>query len=747
MTTMLRLQFFGDIAPNGRFCDPALHADLSADMARAASVLGPTGLRMANWEAPLWGAGRVNTRKIPRLCTTREAAQALIPLGLNAVFLANNHAYDCCEEGFDNTLRFLQEHGIAWVGAGRTAEQAASPLILQHSGLTVGVLNYVAPDTHPSLPPEAGVHLNMYTEEHMLSDVRQLAPQVDLLVVSLHWGVDYMAHPTPVQRRAARKAIEAGATIVVGHHAHRLQGDEPWSNGHIFYGLGNFLFDDLGPDRPWPPVCRLSAVANCEVHDKTVSRAWLTHFRQIGTAVQPDDRPKRIRRHARRCNRPLRLSNSAYEVFWKWQRLRLRVISRPCWFLQRSGGLVRAAWRLMRRCRARLLARTRASEQPESNPPRITTAVAVQASAPACSLGIGRERTKSLSEYAEQSMDSSEPPFVSVIIAIRNEAAYIERCVRSVLDGDYPPDRMEVLIVDGMSDDGTREIITRLAAQDARIRILDNPERIVPCGVNRGIRAARGEVITWLGGHSEYAPDFLRQSVRALSEHPEAWCVGGPMESVSTTLVGRTIAAAMSTPIGVGAARFRLQGYEGYVDTVAFASFRRWVFDRIGLFDEELARNQDAEFSGRILANGGRIWLSQGIRSRYYARDSLSRLWRQYFQYGFWRIRVLQKLGKPESVRQLVPLAFVTALLSLAILAIVWKPGRWLFGIYCAAYAAGLLVGAVQVARRVGPLGLFLAPVALAILHLSYGFGSIKGLWTFVIRRTSPGHKESAITR
>ncbi len=329
-------------------------------------------------------------------------------------------------------------------------------------------------------------------------------------------------------------------------------------------------------------------------------------------------------------------------------------------------------------------------------------------------------------------------PLVSVLVPIRNEADFIERCMRSLLACAYPRDQLEIIVVDGMSDDGTRDVVQGVAGEDPRVRLIDNPARVVPHGMNRGIRAARGAVIVRVDGHAEVEPDFIQAVVDALRAHPECWCVGGPIETTNPSFVGRTIAGVMSTPIGVGDSRFRLGNYEGYVDTAAFPAYPRWVFDRIGMFDEELIRNQDDEFNARLIQRGGRIWLSPRIRSRYYARTSLRKLWRQYYQYGFWRIRTIQKLGRPATIRQTVPLLFVTTLLVLVIGALLWWPFRWLLAAYVALYAAGLLVGALQVARRAGLGSFLLAPLVAMILHFGYGFGSLIGVvWFVILRRRS----------
>ena len=306
-------------------------------------------------------------------------------------------------------------------------------------------------------------------------------------------------------------------------------------------------------------------------------------------------------------------------------------------------------------------------------------------------------------------------PFVTVVVPIRNEADYIARCLRSILVSDYPPNQLEVIVVDGLSDDGTRQVIQRLMLDDTRLRMLDNPERIVPHAMNRAIAAARGDVIIRVDGHADVAEDFVSNNVKVLQTRPDCWCAGGSIETVSHTRIGQVIAACMSTRVGVGNAHFRLRNYEGYVDTIAFGAYWRWVFDRIGMFDEELVRNQDDELNARLIMHGGRIYMSSSIRCRYYPRTSLKKLWRQYFQYGFWRIRTIQKLGRPATLRQVMPMLFVIGLISLSIAAIGWSAARIALLVYVGLYASVLSLGAVQVGHHTGVQGFLLAPIVFLI--------------------------------
>ncbi len=318
---------------------------------------------------------------------------------------------------------------------------------------------------------------------------------------------------------------------------------------------------------------------------------------------------------------------------------------------------------------------------------------------------------------------------------IRNEADFIERAIKSILNNDYPAEKMEILVVDGMSDDGTREIVRKLSQADGRIRILDNPRRIVPTAMNIGLKAAKGELFIRIDGHAEIPRDFITRSVQCLAEHPDAWVVGGPIRTVADTYTGRSIAAAMCSPIGVGNSRFRLADFEGWVDTLAFGTHHKWVVDKIGYFDDELVRNQDDEFNLRIILAGGKIWMSKAIQSTYFSRGSLCRLWRQYFQYGFWRIRTLQKHKRPAGVRQIVPLVFVLSLLFFGLAGLFWRPFLALLAAEIILYVLALAIGALDVGRRSGWQYAPAAPLVFALLHFGYGSGSLWGTVRFCVLR------------
>src|SRR5438552_1613745 len=197
-------------------------------------------------------------------------------------------------------------------------------------------------------------------------------------------------------------------------------------------------------------------------------------------------------------------------------------------------------------------------------------------------------------------------PAVSIVVPCRNEKGHIGTCIRSILAQEPPPGGFEVIVADGMSDDGTRDVLKRLAEEDPRLRVVDNPGRITPCGMNTGIREARGRYIAIMGAHNRYAPDYLCRSVEVL-EGTGADDVGGAMVCEAESWLQQAIAAAHHSPFSVGGARWHNPDYEGPADTVFGGVYRREVFARIGFFDEELVRNQDDEFNLRLVRAGGKI--------------------------------------------------------------------------------------------------------------------------------------------
>ena len=329
--------------------------------------------------------------------------------------------------------------------------------------------------------------------------------------------------------------------------------------------------------------------------------------------------------------------------------------------------------------------------------------------------------------------------FVSVILPIRNEAAHIEASLQAVMRQDYPADRMEILVADGMSSDETRTIIQYLALRYPKhdVTILDNPGRIVPTGMNIALRLAKGEVIVRVDGHTVIAPDYVTQCVEAL-QRTGADNAGGRMNAVGRGLFSTAVTIATSTPFGIGNSRFHYSNKEEWIDSVYMGAWNRKVFEKIGLFDEELVRNQDDEFNYRLRKHGGKILLSPLIRSEYVVRGDPLALWKQYFQYGYWKVRVLQKNPRQMSTRQFAPPIFTLALIFSAVtfvsLFFSAQGSTLRFGLASLTPAIYVLANLFAAGYSVYQHGIkYFLPVSLVffILHFSYGLGFIFGLFKF----------------
>lgn len=318
-------------------------------------------------------------------------------------------------------------------------------------------------------------------------------------------------------------------------------------------------------------------------------------------------------------------------------------------------------------------------------------------------------------------------PMVTIAMPAFNEEHYIEACIRSVQAQDYPRDRIEILVADGRSTDRTREILADLAVDDPRIRVIDNPERLQAAGLNQLIRAARGEVVVRMDVHCEYTPSYVRTCVETL-EATGADNVGGAQRARAKTAFQRALCAALTSPLGVGGARYRDAEAEGFVDTVFLGAFRRAIFEKIGLYDPRAVTNEDAELNQRLLGSGGRIYLSRGIEVHYYPRDSFGKLAKQYWKYGTGRARTLLKLGRFPTLRPLVPFAMVVGASALLLTPPLWPVAPVAF----AAYALATGAEAVRVAAPLGPRGVATAWAIFPVLHASHGAGFAAGLLRYL---------------
>jgi cellulose synthase/poly-beta-1,6-N-acetylglucosamine synthase-like glycosyltransferase len=323
-----------------------------------------------------------------------------------------------------------------------------------------------------------------------------------------------------------------------------------------------------------------------------------------------------------------------------------------------------------------------------------------------------------------------------VVIPVRNEAAYIESNLEALRGQDYPLDRIEVLVADGRSEDATREIVTAVAERwvkeggSCSVRIVDNPERVMPTGVNAAIREASGDLVLLLGGHARLPPSYIRECVECLiAEGVDG--TSGAVESVSRGIVGEAIAALMSSPFGIGNSDFRIAKSGGRpvpAETIPFPLFRRTVYERVGLYNPHMVRHQDYEFNYRVRQAGGRMLLLPGLKATYHVRSSLRVLWRQYWQYGVYKGRFVRRFPKSLKLRHLVPSIFTLAVVVAAALALFHPLGRLALLALLLPYAFFVMAAMVSFAAEKKWKTALLAPAVMFCLHFGYGLGIWVGL-------------------
>ena len=330
---------------------------------------------------------------------------------------------------------------------------------------------------------------------------------------------------------------------------------------------------------------------------------------------------------------------------------------------------------------------------------------------------------------------------VSIILPCRNEEKFISSVIDNIINQDYDINYIDFLIIDGMSDDNTREIIDRYKKAYSFIHLVDNPKRTVPYALNIGIKNSTGNIIIRLDAHAEYPPSYISTLVYYLDKLG-ADNVGGVWETFpsSNTKEAKSIATALSTPFGVGNAEYRIRYSVSReyveVDTVPFGCYRREVFDRIGLFDEDLTRNQDNEFNERLKKAGGKIYLIPNLKIKYFARESYSKLFKMQYQYGYFGPLVDLKLKRPTRLRRYIPTLFVLSL----ILPLLMMPVDTRFGLVSAISLGLYILASVffslyELYRRKNiSLFPFLA-YAYLVSHISYGIGYIAGVWDFLLKK------------
>ncbi len=318
---------------------------------------------------------------------------------------------------------------------------------------------------------------------------------------------------------------------------------------------------------------------------------------------------------------------------------------------------------------------------------------------------------------------------VSVIVPIRNEERYITTCLQSLLDQTYASEEYEILVVDGRSSDRSKEIVENFERSCGNVRCLDNPAAIAPAAMNVGIRNAKGEILVRADGHNFYPKDYIANCVKYLQE-TGADNVGGPWRTVPSgdSFGSKIVAAILTNPFGVGDSRFRTSTFEGFVETVPFGAFRRELFDRVGMFDEKLVRNQDNELNARIRSAGGRIYQTPALTTEYHPVGSVTQLLKQTYKTSQWHIFSVRQNPTAMGVRHFVPAIFVLLLVALGVSAL-WIT-LCLIGLcmLLSMYALAGIYFAFRRSRDWGFVAMCALPPVCLLFHIVYGVGTIVGL-------------------
>lgn len=316
--------------------------------------------------------------------------------------------------------------------------------------------------------------------------------------------------------------------------------------------------------------------------------------------------------------------------------------------------------------------------------------------------------------------------FVSVIVPVRNEEKYIDKCIQSILKQDYSLNGLEVIFVDGLSKDRTKEIVKKYIQEyPSIIKLLENPHKTVPYAMNIGIENSIGKYIVRLDAHSDYTYDYISKCIRTLEE-TGADNVGGLAITKGQGFLGEAFSRVLSSKFGVGNSGFRTNASSGYVDTVPFGAFKKSAFLKYGLYDERLTRNQDYELNFRIRNNGGKIFLNSNIKLTYYCRNTLSGILKQSYDNGKWNVVTSRLCPGSMSLRHFIPLFFLLSIIILPILAFFVPNFGWLLVADLALYFLLDLVFSLKISSSV--IQILILVILFPMFHISYGLGSLTGL-------------------
>ena len=321
---------------------------------------------------------------------------------------------------------------------------------------------------------------------------------------------------------------------------------------------------------------------------------------------------------------------------------------------------------------------------------------------------------------------------ISFILPIRNEAQSISKTISSILNQKFDGKDFEIIIADGESDDGTKQIIKELEKKNKKIKLINNPEKISASGFNKGLTICMGEIIIRVDGHVELDDDYI-ENYYDIIKKVDADCVGGRTIHIGKGIVGKSISLGQTSKFGVGGARFREKiEIGGYVDTLAFGIYKRDLFQRFGSYDEELKKNQDDEFNFRINQKNKKIWLDPRLLSYYKTRSSYFELFNQYFQYGFYKVRVIQKRRGIASLRHIVPALFCSSIIFNLFVSIITKDPIFLISFLIFYTISNLFATFYELVKNPRDIfSILILPLTYFVLHFSYGFGFLCGGFYF----------------
>ena len=335
---------------------------------------------------------------------------------------------------------------------------------------------------------------------------------------------------------------------------------------------------------------------------------------------------------------------------------------------------------------------------------------------------------------------------VSVVIPCRNEKAFVGRCIEAIYNSELPEHvHIKVIVVDGMSNDGTREELDRLQTIYTSLNVVDNIQQLTPIAFNLGIHYCDFDFLQIIGARHIITTNYISKSIDILINKPEIWCVGGKIKNVFTTEDSQVISEAMSTSFGMGLGNFRTLNESSFTDTVTSPMYPKFVFEKIGYFDEQLVRNQDDDFNFRVNKAGGKIWFESEIALDYYVRSNYSGLMNQFYQYGYWKVFVNTKHKTVTTWRQLIPPVFVLYVFSIVFLPFLPFLFTFFYSLPFILYLILLVFVSLRCAKKSTSVFAFIR--TFIILHFSYGSGYLHGILNFIILKRKPSKNQMRLSR